>query len=81
MKSKLIINSFYKVVMVKGDEIVFTYKKYSHTRFADFSVENSDVREMTPALKIIAKRERLDLTKFEQFEMCLTALKHSVSWN
>lgn len=81
MKSKLIINSFYKVTMIKGGRITHTYKKYSHTSCADFSVENSDIREMTPALKIIAKREHLDLTKFEQFEMCLTALKHSVSWN
>jgi hypothetical protein len=81
MKSKLIVTSIYEVQKVKDGEPIRYFRKYTHTQQAEFSVQSSCVRAITPALEIIAKREGLDLTRFEQFEMCLTALKHSVSWN
>ena len=79
--NKVILTSIYEIRRVKDGVATTTFREFRFTRQADWSIGKSDIRAITPALELIAEREKLNLSKFEQFEMCMDALKYSISWN
>jgi hypothetical protein len=80
-KNKAILTSLYEIRRVKDGVATTTFREFRFTTQANWSVCQSDIRSITPALELIAEREKLNLSRFEQFEMCMDALKYSVSWN
>lgn len=79
--NKVILTSVYEIRRIKDGVPTTTFREFRFTREANWNIGQSDIRAITPALELIAKQEKLNLTKFEQFEMCLDALKYSISWN
>lgn len=79
--NKVILTSLYEIRRIEKGVPTTTFREFRFTRQADWSIGKSDIRAITPALELIAEREKLNLSRFNQFEMCMDALKYSVSWN
>lgn len=81
MTPKMIMTSVYSLERKQGKETMQFIRAFEYLHTSDFNIENSDVKSLIPSLLIIAKREKLNLRKYEHFEMAVDILKYSVSWN
>lgn len=86
MKAKKIspiVRKLYTFSMVNSNNEIMGMgcEKVTYTQYASFCVKNSDVKEITPHLELIARQNKIDLMNYSQFEYAFDKLRQAVSWN
>lgn len=74
-------SALYEVRVIRNGEESTQYRQYTYLTSVHNALKFSDVRGHIPHLEIIAKREKLTLTRFSHFEMAYEMLKYQISWN